>query len=88
MITANDIKTRGVKAIEEGLEQDDRLSISVRGKVKYVVMKSEDYEALRMAELEIAYQSASQDIQQGQYTLETAKQHMDRLWKKSHKVSK
>ncbi len=43
MITANDIKTRGVKAIEEGLEQDDRLSITVRGQVKYVVLKAEDY---------------------------------------------
>ncbi len=88
MITANDIKTRGVKAIEEGLSQDDRLSISVRGKVKYVVLKAEDYEALRLAEIEMAYQEAMKDINQGHYTVETSDQHLNRLWKKRQKTSK
>lgn len=88
MITANDIKTRGVKAIEEGLEQDDRLSITVRGQVKYVVLKAEDYAELRLAEMEMAYQQAVKDIGKGQYTVESADQHMDRLWKKEKKSSK
>ena len=88
MITANDIKTRGVKAIEDGLKKDDRLSITVRGRVKYVVLKAEDYESLRLAEMEMAYQNAVKDIEKGEYTVETANQHMDRLWKKEKKSSK
>ncbi|MFZ1678435.1 MAG: hypothetical protein WAT91_14240 [Saprospiraceae bacterium] len=85
MITAKDIKTRGVKAIEDGLIKDDRLSITVRGRVKYVVLKAEDYESLRLAEKEMSYLEIVKDIEQRQYTLETSKQHMDRLWKKSRK---
>lgn len=88
MITANEIKTRGVKAIEDGLNKVDRLSISVRGRVKYVVLKAEDYEGLRLAEMEMAYQQTVQDIEKGQFKIETSEQHMDRLWKKSKKASK
>ena len=88
MITANDIKTRGVKAIEEGLAQDDRLSITVRGRVKYVVLNAEDYETLRLAEMEMAYQQAVKDIEKGQYKVESVEQHMNRLWKKEKKTSK
>jgi len=82
MITANDIKTRGVKAIEEGLNKDDRLSISVRGRVKYVILKAEDYESLRLAELEMAYQNVVKDVEKGQFTIESADEHIERLWKK------
>lgn len=88
MITANDIKIRGVKAIEEAMAQDDRLEISVRGRVKYVVLKAEDYEDLRLAEMEIAYQRAAKDIEEGQYTIESAEKHMERLWKKTGKSAK
>lgn len=82
MITANDIKTRGVKAIEEGLKEEDRLSISVRGEVKYVVLTAEAYEQLRLAELEVAYQAAVKDIEQGRFTTESVDEHLERLWKK------
>jgi len=88
MITANDIKTKGVKAIEEGLSKDDRLSVSVRGKVKYVILKADDYEHLRLAELEIAYKETVADIEKGRFKIETADQHMERLWKKPKKASK
>jgi len=82
MITANDIKIRGVKAIEEGLKKDDRLSITVRGEVRYVVLTTEYYEQLRLAELEVSYQAAMQDIEKGNYKIETAEEHLNRLWKK------
>ena len=85
MITANDIKTRGVKAIEEGLKNDDRLSISVRGEVKYVVLTAVAYEQLRLAELDVAYQAALKEVEKGDYKVESADQHVDRLWKKVEK---
>lgn len=88
MITANDIKTKGVKAIEEGLSHDDRLGVSVRGKVRYIILKAEDYESLRLAELEIAYQASLKDIEQGQFKIESADEHVERLWKKGAKSSK
>ena len=68
MITANDIKTRGVKAIEEALKKRDRVPITVRGKVKYVVMEVEDYDEMRANELELAYQAVMKDYENGDYT--------------------
>lgn len=82
MITANDIKVRGVKAIEEGLKKDDRLSITVRGEVRYIVLTAEDYDQLRLAELEIAYQTVMKDIENGDFVVETADEHINRLLKK------
>lgn len=82
MITANDIKIKGVKAIEDGLSKDDRLSVSVRGKIKYVILKADDYEHLRLAELEMAYKETISDIKKGKFKIETADQHLERLWKK------
>ena len=88
MITANDIKTKGVKAIEEGLSKDDRLILSVRGKVKYVILKADDYEHLRLAELDMAFKETITDIEQGRFKIETVDQHIERLWKKPKKTSK
>ncbi|HEX5112681.1 MAG TPA: hypothetical protein VFV79_07530 [Saprospiraceae bacterium] len=82
MITANDIKVRGVKAIEEGLKKDDRLSITVRGEVRYIVLTAEDYDQLRLAELEIAYQTVMKDIENGDFVVETADEHINRFLKK------
>jgi len=64
------------------------LSISVRGKVKYVVLTADDYEALRLAEIEIAYQQSILDIKEGRYVIESADQHLDRIWKKNKKAKK
>lgn len=38
IIPANDLKTKGIKAIEEALMQQTEVSVSVRGQSKYVVM--------------------------------------------------
>ena len=37
-ISANDLKTKGVKAIEEALATQPEVAVSVRGDVKYIVM--------------------------------------------------
>lgn len=68
MLTANDIKTRGVKAIEEALTERDRAVITVRGKVKYVVMPVEDYDEMRSRELDAAYAEVMSEIERGEYT--------------------
>ena len=80
MITANEIKTRGVKAIEEHLKKSDRVGITVRGKVKYVVMPVESYDELRELELDKALAEVREDIKSGDYTIETAEEHAKRLW--------
>ncbi len=80
MITANDLKTRGVKAIEEQLQESDRVGITVRGKLKYVAVTVEQYDLLREAEIKAAYHAVMKDYKEGRYTIETAEEHVARLW--------
>ena len=51
-IPANELKTRGVTAIEQALAENTEAIVSVRGKDKYVVMSFEQYSHLRTCELE------------------------------------
>lgn len=81
MIAANDLKVRGVKAIEEEMEHFDEVGITVRGKVKYVVMKVEKFDELREYELDKALAEARQDIKEVRFVIETLEEHIKRLWK-------
>ncbi|MDQ2077082.1 type II toxin-antitoxin system Phd/YefM family antitoxin [Marinimicrobium sp. ABcell2] len=78
-LTANDLKTRGVSAVEEGLQYSDELSISVRGQQRYVVMSVETYNRLRELELAAAVAEAKADYHAGRYTTESVEEHMKRV---------
>jgi len=78
-LTANELKTRGVSAVEEGLKHDDELVISVRGQHRYVVMGIEKYNQLRELELATAVAEAKADYAAGRYTTETVAEHMKRV---------
>lgn len=68
MVAANDLKTKGVKVFDEALELYDEVAVTVRGKVKYVVMKVEKYDQMREAELDYALAESKQDIKDGNFT--------------------
>ena len=55
MITANDLKVKGIKAIEKELEGRDEVLISFRGKLKYIVSDIKEYEMMRALQIEAAY---------------------------------
>ena len=78
-LTANDLKTRGVAAIEEALVQQTEALVSVRGKDKYVVMEVAHYHYLRECELDAALAQSHADIAAGRYVVESAQQHMERV---------
>jgi hypothetical protein len=80
MLAANDLKVRGVKAIEEEMEHFDEVGITERGKVKHVVMKVEKFDELREYELDKALAEARQDIKEGRFVIETLDEHIKRLW--------
>ena len=81
MLAANDLKVRGVKAIEEEMEHFDEVGITERGKVKHVVMKVEKFDELREYELDKALAEARQDMKEGRFIIETLDEHIKRLWK-------
>ncbi len=67
IVSANDIKRKGVSLIGSLIDEFDEVVISVRGKQKYVVLDIEKYKELRNNELELAYLEARKDIKEGKY---------------------
>ena len=78
-LTANDLKTRGVTAIEESLAHNTEALVSVRGKDRFVVMEVAQYHYLRECELDAALAQSQADVAAGRFVTESAQQHMERL---------
>lgn len=78
-ISANDLKTKGVGAIEQALTGQEEAAITVRGQAKYVVMSREQYVRLRECELEAALAESKADLDAGRFVKESVAQHIRRL---------
>lgn len=78
-LTANDLKTRGVSAVEEALEHNDEVLISVRGKDRYVVMAIDTYNRLRELELAAAVTEVKADYAAGRYNRDSVEDHIKRI---------
>jgi PHD/YefM family antitoxin component YafN of YafNO toxin-antitoxin module len=86
-ISANDLKTKGVKAIEDALASQPEVAVSVRGQVKYIVMSEEQYQYLRECELEAALAESRADLEAGRFVKETVAQHIRRINKLNAKLA-
>lgn len=78
-LTANDLKVRGIAAIESALNDQTEVIISVRGKERFVVMDMAHYHYLRECELEAALSQSRADLASGHAVQENAEAHMTRL---------
>ena len=78
-ISANDLKTKGVAAIEAALAEQPEAVVSVRGKDRFVVMDIAHYHYLRECELEAALAEARADLAAGRVIEESAEAHLARL---------
>jgi len=79
IITANELKTRGISLVEKLIKQTGEVFVSVRGKKKFVIIPIEEYEKLKEAELESIIGQAEKDYEEGKYVVETAEEHFKRL---------
>jgi predicted transcriptional regulator len=80
-LTANDLKTKGVAAIEAVLADRPEAIVSVRGKDRFVVMEIAQYHYLRECELEAALAETRADVAAGRYVKESAAAHVVRVKK-------
>ena len=78
-LTANDLKVRGIAAIESALSDQAEATISVRGKQRFVVMEMAQYHYLRECELEAALAQSHAELAAGRCVQESADQHLARL---------
>jgi prevent-host-death family protein len=79
VLTANDLKTKGISDIERVLQNEQEVVISVRGKPRYVVMDIAHYDFLRECEIAAAWLQTRDDIAAGRFRRETADGHMARI---------
>ena len=79
VITAKELKRRGISFVSQLLEKWDSVYVSVRGNRKFVILKAEEYERLKELELEKAIRDAEKDLEEGRYIVETAEEHFKRL---------
>ena len=78
-ITANDLKTKGVSLIEEEAAEYGEAIITVRGKVKFVVIPIEKYNEFREYELLAALDESRKDIEEGRFKTESVEDHIKRI---------
>ena len=78
-ISANDLKIKGISAIESMLAMQSEAVISVRGKERFVVMDMDHYHYLRECELESALAQTRSDLAEGRFVKGSAEDHLARL---------
>ena len=79
LISANDLKTTGISAIESALSTAPEAIVSVRGKDKFVVMGMAQYHYLRECELDAALAQTRADLAAGRAVQESPEAHLARL---------
>ena len=78
-ISANDLKTKGIAAIELALSTGPEAIVSVRGKDRFVVMDMAQYHYLRECELDAALAQTRADMAAGRTVQESPEAHLARL---------
>ncbi len=78
-IAANELKTKGISAIDALLKDESEAIITVRGEQKYVVLDMKRYNFLRECELEAALMEARKELEEGKFVVESVDEHMQRI---------
>ena len=78
-ISAKDLKTKGLSAIELALSTAPAAIISVHGKDKFVVMNLAHYHSLRECELDAAVAETRADLATGRAVQESPAAHLARI---------
>lgn len=65
IVTANDLKVKGISAIDEQGEKG--VIVTVHGVEKYIILPIDQYNQMRELELELAVREARSEILEGNY---------------------
>ena len=79
IVSANELKTKGISRLDEITASGEEAIISVRGKNRYVVLTMEQYNYLRECELEAALVETRNDLKTGNVVEESVAAHIDRI---------
>ena len=79
ILTANELKQKGAKALRMATSDNNEAIITVRGKSEYVVLPISLYNRLRENELEIALIESRKDVEDGKFIEESVEEHIRRI---------
>lgn len=79
IITANDLKVKGVSAIETFAKKGLETIVTVRGKEKYIILTKTEFDRLRECELTAALAESEQDLKNGKYHEDSIEDHLKRI---------
>lgn len=79
IVSANELKTKGISAVESLIKKEGEVLVSVRGKEKYAIISSEKLERLREYELSVALAETEVDLKRGKYREESVEKHLKRV---------
>ena len=78
-ITANELKTKGISALEPIIKDHKAAMITIHGKMRYVVMDIQTYNYLRECELEAALMETRRDLKNKDVFEESVADHIKRI---------
>ena len=78
-ITANDLKVKGISAIDEIVTDNNGVVITVRGIEKYIILPIDEYNQLREMELDYAIQESKKEIKEGKFFSGSIEEHLRRV---------
>lgn len=78
-ISENELKTRGITAVEIALRKTTEAFVTVCGKGTYVVMSLDRYSYLHRCELEAALQETRKDLAEARFVAESPPEHLKRI---------
>jgi len=79
ILTAQELKTKGAKILQEKTKKFKETIISVKGKNSYVVLTIDHYNYLRECELEAAFRESQADLKKGRFSIKSVKSHIKDL---------
>ena len=82
MITANELKVKGIKAIDQELTEKNEAIINHRGKPKYIVLDIEKYDQIRALELHLLYLQTQEEIKDGKVKRISTKEELEEHFKR------
>jgi len=79
IITANELKTKGVSSLDDTIKENGCAIITVHGKDKYAVLRIGDYNKLRELELDLAINESLEEVKDGRVYTNGIEEHMKRV---------
>ncbi len=78
-ISLNQLTNQNISLIENNLNENKELIITVDGEERFVIMLREHYQYLRECELEVALYQSKSCLERGDFVIESVDDHIKRI---------